>query len=75
MRSTPALLALLWIATLAAPARAGFCGGDCNGDGAVTIDELVGGVNIALGRERVDQCPRIDGNSDGVLEISELARR
>jgi hypothetical protein len=25
------------------------CTGDCNADGAVTIDELINGVNILLG--------------------------
>lgn len=40
------LLALLVSANL--PARA-LCPADCNGDAAVTVDELVRGVRIALG--------------------------
>jgi len=34
------------------------CYGDCTGDGAVTIDELITLVNIALGNATVDACPQ-----------------
>jgi len=33
------------------------CRGDCNGDGAVTIDELVLGIAIAMGEESTTNCP------------------
>jgi len=33
------------------------CFGDCDSDGAVTIDELIILVNIALGNAFVDACP------------------
>ena len=48
------------------------CVGDCNGDGKVTIDELILGVNIALGTQSVDVCPAFDVNSDGQVTIDEL---
>ncbi len=48
------------------------CAGDCNVDGSITIDELVLGVNIALGNRPVDDCPAFDGNSDGLVTINEL---
>jgi hypothetical protein len=33
------------------------CVGDCDNSGAVTVDELVKGVSIALGTLPLDQCP------------------
>src|ERR1700687_4124972 len=48
------------------------CVGDCGGDGAVTIDELLIGVNIALGRATLDACPVLDANGDGNVTIDEL---
>lgn len=48
------------------------CVGDCNGDGSVTVDELVRGVNIALGGLEVGDCPDFDSNEDGRVTIDEL---
>ena len=48
------------------------CAGDCNGDGATTIDELVVLVNIALGGPTTDTCRSGDRNGDGRISISEL---
>ena len=39
--------------------QAGICVGDCNDDGAVSIDELILGVNIALGSAAVSACPSL----------------
>jgi parallel beta-helix repeat protein len=50
----------------------GACVGDCNQDGEVTIDELVAGVNIALGNQPADDCPPLDANDDGAVTIDEL---
>lgn len=52
----------------------GPCVGDCNGDGGVTVDELVRGVNIALGALPADNCPSFDSNGDGRVSIDELIR-
>ncbi len=41
------------------PAPALGCVGDCNGDNSVGISELVTGVLIALGTDRLDACPGI----------------
>ena len=46
--------------------------GDCNGDGRVTIDELILGVNIALGSRPVTDCPAFDTDDSGMVSISEL---
>ncbi len=48
------------------------CVGDCNGNGVVAINELVRGVNIALGSAPLDICPSFDRNGDGSVSISEL---
>jgi hypothetical protein len=48
------------------------CPGDCNGDGQVTINELITGVNIALGSTPVSNCPSFDVNHDGSVVINEL---
>ncbi len=50
----------------------GPCIGDCNGDGTVTVDELITGVNIALGTLSIDACSALDENRDGTVEINEL---
>ena len=48
------------------------CRGDCDGDGAVSIDELVRGVSIALGTLPVSACAAIDVDADGAVGIDEL---
>ncbi len=53
-------------------ARATGCPGDCNGDGAVTVDEIVTGVNVALGVMGLQVCPGFDGNGDGEVTVDEI---
>ena len=50
------------------------CTGDCNGDGAAMIDELMLGVNIALEQESAGSCPAHDQDGDGAVRIAELVR-
>lgn len=50
----------------------GACPGDCNGDGIVTINEVIQGVTIALGQSPVSICPQIDQNGDGLVTVGEL---
>ncbi len=52
----------------------GRCFGDCNDNDAVSIDELVRGVSIALGAAAVAQCPRFDANGNNEVSISELVQ-
>ena len=54
------------------PPTGAACVGDCDGGGSVSIDELVTGVNIALGAVGIDACPRFDRDSDLVVRINEL---
>lgn len=48
------------------------CAGDCDEDGNVTVDEVVEGINIALGVDGVVQCRRLDGNGDGNITVDEI---
>jgi len=67
-----ALLALLLVVLDPAASFSAACRGDCSGDGAVTVDELITLVNIALGDTGLETCSSADGNADGVLAIDEL---
>lgn len=50
------------------------CVGDCAGDGAVSIDDLITGVNIALGIQPMSACSAMDGNGNGTATVDELIR-
>ena len=63
-------VSLLLVFALSSPSFAQ-CVGDCNGDGRVSISELVTGVNILLGRGSLDDCPAID-DGDGTVRINDL---
>ena len=64
------LAVLTAIALGGRPAAGGLaCVGDCNSDRAISVDELVRGVNIALGTIAVDQCPGFDCNGSGAVTI------
>lgn len=58
--------------SLGAGAASAACIGDCDGDGAVAINELIVGVNIALGLAGVGTCGELDANADGAVAIGEL---
>jgi len=46
--------------------------GDCNFDQTVTVNELISGVNIALGTAPVDTCVEADVNGDGEVAVNEI---
>ncbi len=50
------------------------CIGDCSGDGVVRVNELIVGVRIALNQAATAECPLLDVNSNGGVEINELVR-
>ena len=50
------------------------CGGDCDRDRTVVVNELVTGVNIVLGSAAVDQCPAFDCNADGTVTVACLVQ-
>jgi hypothetical protein len=53
-----------------APAPA--CIGDCDVGGAVTVDELITGVTIALGEADVDACLAFDADGNEAVTVDEL---
>ncbi|MBI1816712.1 MAG: hypothetical protein HYR72_17170 [Deltaproteobacteria bacterium] len=66
------VLAALGLAATGPRALAAGCDGDCNSDGVVTVEELVQGVNIALGSILVTQCNQFDSNNDQSVTVEEL---
>lgn len=48
------------------------CAGDCDESGAVTIEELVRLVRIALGEEAIDRCPSGDRDGNGAITVDEI---
>lgn len=48
------------------------CAGDCGGDAAVTIDEIIAMVNIALGNADTSACAAGDVNGDGGITVDEI---
>jgi len=67
MRSRIAMLAFLGVCVLLGPVRRApaviQCVGDCDADGTVRIDELLTGVQIALGAQPLDACAGLDQES------------
>jgi parallel beta-helix repeat protein len=48
--------------------------GDCNGDGRVTIEEIIRGVRMCLFQTAVDSCPAFDLDANELVTIDELLR-
>lgn len=48
------------------------CPGDCNGDGQVSVNELVRAVAIAVGVSPLGECAVIDTSGNGSAEVGEL---
>jgi len=48
------------------------CVGDCDGDGIVSINELLVGVNIAIGGAPVSACVQFDLNGDHTVTVNEI---
>jgi hypothetical protein len=65
----PVALALVAVGAKAAGAG---CAGDCDGDGEVSVAELIEVVNIALRAGSVGACASVDRNGDGVVSIAEV---
>ena len=65
-------LVLFLFLLLAAPSFAQSCPGDCDGDGAVTVDELIRAVVISLGDRPLADCTAADRGGDGSVTIDEL---
>ena len=50
------------------------CIGDCDDSRRVSVDELVKGVNIALGSTTLDQYPAFDFDGNGLVSVDELVK-
>lgn len=50
------------------------CLGDCDSSNTVTVDELVSGVNIALGDAPLSDCLSFDSSGDGKVTVDELVK-
>ena len=75
LRSGLLTLLVLQLRPMRAPAassRASSSGGDCNGDGSVTVDDLLKLANIALGSGLASDCAEADVNSDGHITVDEI---
>jgi len=48
------------------------CAGDCDGDGRVSVAELIVGVNVALGLGDLGRCSPVDRDGNGTVSIGEL---
>ncbi len=66
--------ALLVLAACANSAAALPCVGDCGHDGAVTVEELVIGVNIALGIAQIEACEPFDTDDSHTVTVEELIK-
>jgi hypothetical protein len=65
-------LLLLLAASVSCARAAAACRGDCDGDGAVVVAEVITGVEIALRLEGVDRCPSFDGDGNESVTVDEL---
>jgi hypothetical protein len=65
--ATPGVAATSTPTHVPAPA----CVGDCNGDGAVTVDEIITMVSVALG-EAGAECGAGDRDGDGEITVDEI---
>ena len=66
--SVGSVLAFMLVVSTAA----GICPGDCDQNRQVTINELILGVNIALGNASPSACVGLDGNDNGTADVNEL---
>lgn len=64
--------ALLGASLSAGNLRAQELPGDCDGNGRVSVGEVVLAVNVALGMDSLDVCRAVDGNGDGAVSVDEL---
>lgn len=60
---------LLLTAPVAATAA---CTGDCDAGGSVTVDEIITGVNIALGTAALSTCTAFDASGDSAVTVDEI---
>ncbi len=67
-----AMFGVLGLLVVARPVVGQACVGDCNGDGAVAVNELITGVNMALGLVAGTACPSFLTGENTEPAISDL---
>jgi len=72
MRNALAMLGVIICTLLHSRESRAICAGDCGGDGEVTVNELILGVNIALGNASLDECASFDTDGSGDVTVNEL---
>lgn len=72
VRGTLRWLPLLSVLCLSYPAYGQPCTADCDGNGAVTVNEIVTVLNIGLGSRPLADCPAGDGGGDGSITVDEI---
>lgn len=55
-----------------ATCAAAACRGDCNQSGDITVDEVIRGVNMALGSVALDDCRAFDLDDNGAVTVDEI---
>lgn len=65
-------LTLTPTATVTPPEISNGCVGDCNGDGVVTVDEIITMISMALGVLPPSACPAGDADHNGVITVDEI---
>lgn len=70
----PTPTASLPLPSPSATATPGQCAGDCDADGAVSIDDLVTAVRVALGAADASSCRAASIDGDAMVSIAELIR-
>ena len=51
---------------------ASYCAGDCNNNGSVTVDEILKGINVALGNSLIGDCLAFDLDASSTITVDEL---
>ncbi|HVN84108.1 MAG TPA: matrixin family metalloprotease [Candidatus Binatia bacterium] len=72
--ATTAIVSTPTATVVGATATPGGCVGDCDGDHKVSVDELVKGVNIALGNDVVASCEAFDSDHNDKVTVDELVQ-
>lgn len=66
---TAALATLLLAGSAAA---SGFCPGDCDDGGEVTVDEIIRGIPMLFGDAEISTCPALDADLSGSITVVEI---
>ena len=71
---TPSPTPTRTLAPTVTPTSPSRCPADCSGDGAVTVNELITAVSVALGTSAITTCPNADQNGDDTVTVGEIVR-